>query len=196
MFGFLRPFPNAKPLAVGEARWHPLLVAGMIGCWASVSCQSTGVAQQQRGVTAPYQAGHWTRVSAKPPVYYPRGVAAAAPSGAMDGEWYRVCDAADTRYFIPFRLPPGYNRKSLVGEVCSLRTEDYRLQMAKEDHEESAENLKRAAKSAPVLVPLNIGLGLGGALGGCPVFVTPEEYEQWLHNWKKKYGGDRKYSEP
>ena len=101
MVGFLRPSPNAKPLAVGEARWHPLLVAGMIGCWASVSCQLGGRASPPQSAMIRHQAGHWTRVSAKPPVYYPRGVAAAAPSGVMDGEWYRLCDAADTRYFIP-----------------------------------------------------------------------------------------------
>lgn len=114
----------------------------------------------------------------------------------MDGEWFRMCDAADTRYFVPFKLPPGTNRQSLVSEVCSLRTDDYRRQMAKEDHVEGAEQIKRTAKYAPVLVPLNLGLGLGGALGGHPCFVTAEEYEQWHIDWERKYGGNRKYSAP
>ena len=171
-------------------RWYLSLASAMMGCCISISCQSAGVAQPQ-GAAARYHADHWTKASAKPPVYYPRGVAANAPSNFMDGEWFRVCDAADTRYFIPFKLPPGPDRRSLVSEVCSLRTDDYRRQIAKESDEESADHLKRVAKIAPVLVPLNLGLGAVSALGGHPFFVTVEEYEQWLHDWKKKYGTNR-----
>jgi hypothetical protein len=165
------------------------LASAMLGCCVLVSCQSAGVAQPQ-GATAGYHAGHWTRISDKPRVYYPRGVTATTPSDFMDGEWYRVCDAADTRYFIPFKLPPGSDRSSLIGEVHSLRTDEYQRQLAKESYEESADRLKRVAKSAPVLVPLNL-VGAASAVGGGGFFVTVEEYEQWLHDWKKKYGSKR-----
>ncbi len=106
--------------------------------------------------------------------------------------WFRVCYAANTQYFIPFKLPAGRDRQSLVNEVCSLRTEDYRRQIAKEDSEQAVTNLKRDAVYSTVLIPLNVGLiatNCFTARGGCWVpLVSPDDFEHWLHKPKKAHG--------
>lgn len=127
-------------------------------------------------------------VASKPPTYYPRGVPADAPTNWQDGEWFRICDTAGTRYFIPFKTPAASNRERLVSEVCSLRTGDYQRQIAAEDTAEIKDQAKRFAKHSPVLVPLNTVLFFGGMLGGHPTVVTPDEYENWVHDWKDQYG--------
>jgi hypothetical protein len=157
------------------------------GCLALASCQTASVPPSP-ATAARYQSEHWTKVAAKPPTYYPRGVPADAPVGWEDGEWFRICDAADTRYYIPFQVPAGPRRESLVSEVCSLRTDDYRHQIAKEDAAERKDQVKRLVKYSPVLVPLNTVLLAGGLLTGYPTFVTPDDFEQWAHDWKKTYG--------
>lgn len=167
-----------------------LLASAATGCLVSVSCQTSGVPGPPAPTT--YQSGHWTRISDKPPTYYPRGVASDSPTDWQSGEWFRICDASDTRYFIPFKLPTNRDRQSLVNEVRSLRTEDYRCQIAKEDSEQSVDSLKRIARYSPVLVPLNTAAILaccfgGGGGGGMPL-VSPDDFECWLHNWKKDYG--------
>ena len=127
-------------------------------------------------------------VASKPPTYYPRGVPADAPTNWGDGEWFRICDTAGTRYFIPFKTPAGTNRERLVSEVCSLRTDDYQRQTAAEDAAGTKDQAKRFVKHSPVLVPLNTVLFFGGMLGGHPTVVTPDEYEGWVHDWKEQYG--------
>jgi hypothetical protein len=116
-----------------------------------------------------------------------------SPTAWANGEWYRVCDAADSRYFVPFKLPDGRDRQTLVSEVQSLRTADYRRQMAKEDSEttkESVDGLKKFAKYSPVLVPLNTALvlvaAIAGAGGGGISFVSAKDFERWLHEDDKK----------
>jgi hypothetical protein len=123
-------------------------------CLALVSCQTTSPPAVQSG-KVPYQAGHWTMVASKPPTYFPRGVPAGAPTNWQDGEWFRICDAAGTRYFIPFKIPAGSNRGRLVSEVCSLRTDDYQRLTAAEDAAVAKDQAKRLAKHSTVLVPLN-----------------------------------------
>ncbi len=154
---------------------------------ALASCQTSSVPPSP-AATARYQPEHWSKVATKPPTYYPRGVRADAPVGWHDGEWFRVCDPADTRYFIPFKVPAGPGRESLVSEVCSLRTDDYRRQIAKEDADERKDQVKRFAKYSAVLVPLNTVLLAGGLLTGYPTFVTPDDFEQWAAYWKREYG--------
>jgi len=191
ILGIRLPISEAVFRLPPQVRRFMLPVSVAIGCLASVSCQTSGVPQPQVQ-TACYQSGHWTRVATKPPTYYPQGVASDTPTDWSCGEWFRLCDAADTRYYIPFKLPAGRNRQRLVNEVCALRTEDYDRQIAKEDTEESVNSLKRFAKYSPALVPLNTGLVLvsciAGAGGGGPLWVSPDDFELWLHNWKKDYG--------
>ena len=182
--------PEARPADhTPTHRRFKRLAAAAISCLVAVSCQPAATPPPQPQPPTPrYQPGHWTRVSEKPPIFYPRGASRDTPTGWDGGEWFRLRDAADTRYFIPFNLPAGTSRPGLVGEVESLRTEDYRRQLAKEDAAETAEQLKRTASHAAVLVPLNTVLLMVSCLGGGPMFVSNEDFEQWRRDWREKYG--------
>jgi hypothetical protein len=89
-------------------------------------------------------------------------VSADAPVDFDEGEWFRVRDAADTRYFIPFKVPDGPGRESLVSEVCSLRTDDYYRQIDKYDAAERKDQVARkdqveqSVKFSPEMLPLYI----------------------------------------
>lgn len=184
--GIRLPVPEGVLRLPPQVRIFMLLASAATGCLVSVSCQTSGIPGPQTA-TAPYQSSHWTRVATKPPIYYPQGVDSDSSTDLKSGEWYRLCDAADSRYFIPFKVPDGHNRQRLVNEVCSLRTEDYRRQIAKEDTEtiqEHVDSIKRCAKYSPVLVPLNTALVLLGAMtgaGGTGIsLVSPTDFERWL----------------
>jgi hypothetical protein len=186
------PSPEVVLRLTPKVRRFILLASAATGCLVSVSCQTSGVPEPQVP-TARYQPGHWKRVTTNPPTYYPQGVDSDSPTAWANGEWYRVCDAADSRYFVPFKLPDGRDRQTLVSEVQSLRTADYRRQMAKEDSEttkESVDGLKKFAKYSPVLVPLNTALvlvaAIAGAGGGGISFVSAKDFERWLHEDDKK----------
>ena len=51
--------------------------------------------------------GHWVKVSARPPTYYPRGVANDVPTDHRSSDWVSSADDRGTRFFIPFGVTGG-----------------------------------------------------------------------------------------
>jgi hypothetical protein len=64
---------------------------------------------------------HWTKVSSRPPTFYPRGVAADCSTDYQSGDWVETGDAVGTRFFIPLACPGGLPRQALVNEALSAR---------------------------------------------------------------------------
>jgi len=64
---------------------NPYLLAAMILPPAVLlsQCAPTGGASRQPDTGSPVASQHWAMVSSKPPTYYPRGVAADAPTDCL-----------------------------------------------------------------------------------------------------------------
>lgn len=56
-------------------------------------------------------------VGDSPPVYYPKGLTADAPTAYKDGCWIYARDDADTRFFIPLGGHGGIGQQQLIDEA-------------------------------------------------------------------------------
>lgn len=81
---------------------------------------------------------HWTKVSARPPTFYPRGVGSDIPTDFKSGEWVSTGDAQDTHYFIPAHDCGGIPRQTLVNEALAARSGKMQRRIAVEDLESNA----------------------------------------------------------
>ncbi len=123
---------------------------------------------------------HWVKIAAHPPTYFPRGVSANVPTTLHHGEWVETGDARGSRYFIPFKLPAGTSRRSLIEEAQSARTVKRLRQIQAEDAEMLKNRTIDSTKSAPL-----IALGTIATLGFCPtIFVDTEWREGWNKQWQ------------
>ena len=133
---------------------------------AAVSCQNAAV---QSVTKQPVSASRsqWVKVSTQPPTYYPRGISADAATDHWSGEWVYTDDENETRYFIPFRGLGGLDRQSLVKEALSARSESKMAQIAEEDEEILARNLRNMVVfGPPVYGTILLGMMVGVAPTG------------------------------
>jgi hypothetical protein len=115
------------------------------------------------------------KVSAQPPTYYPRGVAADCPTDHWSGDWVDTGDEQGTRYFIPFRSLGGTNRQMLLNDALARRSERKLAAIEAEDDEILARNIRNAALFGP---PVYGGLLLA-AMGGATAFeIDPHRLQK------------------
>jgi hypothetical protein len=69
-----------------------------------------------------------------------------------------------------------------------IRNEEIRNEPIRLDEIPSLEIRNDPIHSEPIRnEPIPV-IDLGGMLGGNPTVVTPDEYEDWVHDWKEQYG--------
>ena len=146
---------------------------------SAVSCQNT-THSAQAGPATP-DRGHWTKVSSSPPTYYPRGVPVGIPTEHWSGEWVYTGDDLGSRYFIPFHgaSRSGADRKQLVNEALSARSERKLEAIAAEDREALARDVRNIALFGP---PLLVGMVAAGMGGGNIGYMDIHEMEK---DWRK-----------
>jgi len=105
-------------------------------------------------------------------------VPADVPTDHWSGEWVDTDDEFGTRYFIPFRKLGGMDRRTLVNEALSARSERKLAQIAKEDEEILARNIRNTALFGP---PVYAGVLLA-AMGGASSFEvdTHRLQKEWI----------------
>ncbi len=159
---------------ISHSRWVPLVMAGSL----LNSCVPTAIQTPPASAAVPsIHADHWTKVTSKPPTWYPRDVPADCPTDFRSGEWISTGDAHGTRFFIPVQGIPTGKRQDLLHEALAFRSEQQR----REIRDEAKENLKTAGIAValmPVAVP---GILAAEVIG---TFV-PWIYEPaWIKNAK------------
>jgi len=134
---------------ISHSRRALLVMAGSL----LSACAPTAIQTPPATAAVPsINAAHWTKVTSKPPTWYPRGVAADCPTDFRSGEWISTGDAHGTRFFIPVKGIPTGKRQDLLHEALAFRSEKQR----REIREEGKENLRAAGVAvalAPVAVP-------------------------------------------
>lgn len=131
---------------------------------SGISCRTNGVTPPA-GLPAAVTRSHWVKVSSRPPTFYPRGVAADCPTDHWAGEWVFTGDDLGTRYFIPFH-GLGVDRQSLLHLALAARSERKLTQIAIENEEIQARNIRNMALFGP---PTYAGVLLA-AMGGATSF--------------------------
>lgn len=97
-------------------------------------------------------AERWVKISANPPTFYPRGVAAGVQTDFRSGEWVSTEDDHGTRFFIPFKGIPGGQREALLQEALAHRSDRKRSRIAEEDRVKP-EVLVTTAALMPIIIP-------------------------------------------
>jgi len=120
------------------------------------------------------------------PQAHPRGVSPNCATNAGDGEWFHSGDDEDTRYFIPFRLPPGTQRQRLVNQAYSRRSPGKTRELAEEDREIR----NKALAYIPVLLPLNLMAALGRSSDGIGVSELENGAARFKESFKNQWKTD------
>jgi hypothetical protein len=130
----------------------PALAATLIGTLCC-SCSST-VSQAQplpaspTPISAPGKL--WTKVSDKPPTWYPQGTPADHPTDFTSGEWISTEDAVGSRFFIPLHGLSPERRKTLIADALGRRNPSGMARRERAIRQETRDGtINSAAKATP-----------------------------------------------
>jgi hypothetical protein len=147
-----------------------------------IQCAPTGGAPPRTVTVVPVSIQHWVKVSSRPLTFYPRGVAADAPTDCLSGEWVHTGDAQDTRYFIPFHGLGGIPRQTLVNEALSARSDKKLRQIAAEDRDIRNKDVSHAVLTAPL-----VAAGVMLSFGYFPNCLADTEWEKEWYSSKQPH---------